>query len=609
MIDNIFEEFFESTFMYFLKPIKNLNIQLFDIKIPVNKGFDILISYSYDNKNWSDFRKQEKYSDSIIDNENELYVCIWFKRIISNDLSIPTQLYDKPATEDKYFGNYAQLKNVDGTLKYGKGALKNIRSQSIIIESIIYDSITVNKSDVEYKEVFQIVDEFPRWNFYDNQQCNIQRWLNQCNAIAEMYGHTCIYFKTESVNDIEKNPQSGIHGTHYQLQNNVIRNVVDIKKIHVVMPSNELPQDRTIYSDWDMPLQDDFMIHIVRQKFEQAFGLKTVPNEKDYLYLPITNKLYRVSTMQPKNGFMGVVGWYEVFLAKYEDDDCVTINKDLKQALSGIPEVTDVLDEINVEEQDFLWDELTDIVEDGVLSKEKVNQDTVEEQKVATQNYTNKLEDTTFYVSLKETEKLRELYDKRLQIVSVNPEDSLFPITMYDCSAIDKRTVALQYKLTDYSINNKFSNVINNGYKLIFNFAIIGRFNGEVFDIVSDNNVISSICIKNKQLILFDTATQTEAVSEYKFEQDVLYQITIDFDFELKQYAFKIFKLKNKQKSLEYQNIYNLTEILAFNNQKIKITYIQLFGGKFLVNDIIFYIDNRKFIEDNCLPLVNMYKF
>ena len=605
---NYMVELFESTFMYIENPITALDISKLKINIAKNVGFDIYIAYSYDKQNYSDFRKQDFYTSNQqpIDVNNKLYLCIWFKRFINNDLSIPTHLYDKPATEDKYFGNYAKSKNVQ------------LNTQQILVESIYYDNKLIESDNVTYKEYFQLIDEFPRWNFYDNQTINIQRWLNQCNSVCEMYGHTCIYFKTEPVKVTERNPQSGIHGTHYQLQNNVIRNVVDIKKLHIMCPNNELPQDRSVFTEWDMPLQDDFLIHIVRQKFEQAFGLKAIPNEKDYIYFPIVNKLFRVSTMQPKNGFMGVVGWYEVFLAKFESDDCVTIREDLRKAMSGIPEVVDGMESFDdsiLDENDFLWDETQQIIDDGTLDEKR---DTVEEQKEATQNYTNKLEDTTFYVSLKETEKLREFYDKRLNIVSVNPDDVLFPITMYDCSGIDKRTVALRYNMLDFSETNKFQNEIKQSYDLIFNFVLMGRFSGEIFDIIYGNyknkskpidNVISTIAFKNKQLIMFDTATQTEAVCEYKFEESELYQIAINFDINIKQYSFKIFKLKNRQKTLEYQNIYNLTDILGFSMKKIFVTNLNLFGGKFLVNDVVFKIDGQKFIDDKCLPLLNMYKF
>lgn len=574
-------EFSESTFMYFQKTFPLLNISKFNIITVGNQGFDVFIAYSYDGKNYSEFKTIESYPDTIIDGDNELYVCVWFKRIIRNDLDKAHTLYEK--------------KNVEAT------------PQRIILQSVSYGIEEFSNDDFKYQELFNLIDEFPRWNFYDNQAVTIQRWLSTCNSMAEMYGHTCIYFKTEPVELTDKNPQSGIHGTNHTFQNNVIRNVTSIKKLHILCPNNELPQDRNVFTEWDMPLQDDFLIHIVKQKFEQAFGLKTIPNEKDYIYFPIINKIFRVSTIQPKNGLMGVIGWYEVFLAKYEEDDCVRVDNNLRNTMGGIPGVTEGLENFgDLEGQDDLWDEFNELSEDTVISEEKINQSTVEEKKVVTDNFTNKLEDTTFYVTLKETEKLRELYDKRLNIVSVNPDDSLFPITMYDCSSINKRVVGLQYSLKDYSVTNKFSTLAKTNWLLTFNFVLTGRHQTEVFDLISqDTMVVVSILCKNKQLVLFDTSAQQEIIVEHPFIDNELYQVCIDYNIMRKQFSIKIFKLKDKQKTLDYQNIYIVDNHLL----QIPISHLQLFGGNFLTNDIQLSIDKKKLLDDKCLPLMNMYKF
>lgn len=598
--NKIFVEISESTFMYFQDVFKNFSFKSLKLEIYQNTNFKILYAYSYDGINYSEFLE----TPEIPNDEFDKYICIWFKRNITNDLGIANKLYEKAPTNDKYFGHGAKMQNVDS------------KQSLLIIKSISYNGNEISISDVKFKETFDLINEFPRWNLYDNQQVNINRWLEQCNAMAEMYGHTVIYFKTEPVN-INTEAQSGIHGIHHTLQNNVIRNVTAIKKLHILAPNNELPQDRVIYSDWDMPLQDDFMIHIVRQKFEQAFGLKAIPNDKDYIYFPIINKLFRVSTMQPKNGLMGVVGWYEVFLAKYEEDSCVRITKDLKDSVSGVDELLgfdsqygSIVDDKFVEVPEELEKQFESFIDDTLYTEEKIIQSSVEEKKQATENYTNKLEDTTLYVSLKETEKIRELYDKRLEIVSVNPDESLFPISMYNCSKIDKRTVALRYGLIDYSVNNKFSNTINNTYTLKFDIALIGRFNGEIFDIITSDNVLSTIACKKNQIHIFDTSTQTDVVINQKLEQNTIYQIQINFDYQKKIYAFKVFTSQDKQISLIYQNIYKLESLLS--NDKIipvKINNLNLFGGNFIVGNIQFWIDKQKFIDDKCEPLLNQFRW
>lgn len=417
-----------------------------------------------------------------------------------------------------------------------------------------------------------------------------------------MYGHACIYFKTEPIES----------ETVHTFANHVVRNVTNIKKINILAPNNELPQDRNIYTEWDMPLQDDFIIHVVREKFELAFGENIVPSEKDYLYLPIINKLFRVASMQPKNGFMGKIGWWEVFLAKYEEDDCVTIDDDLKSIMGGLPEFDDAIDSIDVLDDYEVLNQLNELKADTVNSKEKIDQLTVDEKKEPTQNFTNKLMDSNFYVALKETEKLREFYDKRLQIISVNPDESAFPITMYDNTTVDKRVIALQYNLSDYTIKNKLTLTVNKGFKLSFNFILMLRFVGELFDLIDDSGNFSQFTVKlnRSNLVLIDNRNQKTFDVNYKFSQKELYNVSIEYgtikDQVQNQIIIKIFKLSNKEKTLEFQDVYMVGNTEQAN---FPLSIVQMFGGNYLSSEITLDINEKNILKDFVNPLLQMKQF
>lgn len=612
MISNITVS--ESAFLYFPKPFKELNLSLFDFVVDKQIDFEILLSYSYDSKNFSRFVKYESLKDSVLDNQTEMYVCVWLKRTVSKDLETPDVIREFRIDSSNYKSNGYHLTNVQNH----SGDFGKLKTAIISISKIRYNQEVIDLSTIKQKQKFDIIDEFPRWNFYDNQLVNVTRWLETCNALAESHGHTVIYFKTEPV-ETETNLQSGIHGIHYTLANNVIRNVVDVKKLHIMIPSNELPQDRVVFSEWDIAMQDDFMIHVVRQKFEQAFGLNQIPNEKDFIYFPLINKMFRVATMQPKNGFMGVIGWYEVFLQKWEDDEHVqsgvAINDMLRESLSNEFLSNDVdFDSFGFQTIDDSFVHLTDSVEeiaeetDNFVSDEK----RIEEEKIATENFTNRLKDSTWHISLKETEKLREFYDRRLKIVSVNPDSNSFPLSMYDCNDIERRGIALTYNLRDYSVNNKFQTQVEHTFQLSFNFIFMSRFNGELFDIVSDTNtVVSSISISNQRIKIFDSRRQVETIFEHKFEQKELYQIAIEYMIEpVESYCFKLFKLKNSEKQLIDQNVFRIDNNenlgVKYDKKPINISSLNMYGGSYLINDITLKIDNQKFIEDKCLPLLKM---
>lgn len=591
----------ENTFMYFQKPFSKLNLSKFKFEDVKKKNFEILFMYSYDNKSWSSPREA---NDSVIDDKFKIWCCVWFRRINKNDLIPAESLYIERNVE------------VDEPSETGQ-ILPHFECKSIK-----YDDKQILFGDVKFQEYFQTIDEFPRWNINDNQNVHVQRWLAQCNSIAEQYGHTVIWFKTAPVIEEVQNPtkradhkQSGIHGTSAQLANHVIRNIVEIKRLHVLIPNNEIPQDRNVYSEWDLALQDDFVIHVVRKKFEQAFGENQIPEDKDFLYFPMLNKLYRVSTMQPKNGFMGVIGWYEVFLTKYEEDDSIlenkhklnlTIDKDLKDAVSGIPDMFAGLEELGpeVELQNKLWDEFSEMKEDTV--QEETDSEVIKEQRHVTESYTNKLEDTTFYISLRETEKLRERYHKRLEIVSVNLEDFPFPVNMYDCSKVESHTIALEYAVTDVIGKLNKSNEVCKSYDFSFRFCITGICpNSEIFKLQTANGEIS-VNTKRYNLFLSDYRNSTQFDIQNKLDKSELYKLNVSYQVEPNIYVIKIFKLIKRENKQIYSEIFKLG---VDAQDDLKLEKLQLFGGKFLISDVQLYIDGTQVLNDKCLPLLEMYKF
>lgn len=616
----------ESAFLYFQKPFDNLNMRFFKLYNVDNIDFEIRFSYSYDNHSWSAFKKQEDYDNFNIDDKFQLYVCIWFRRISKNDIDkpktlFPKNIYDETAFKNEYY-DINRCKNVDVKKPSNVGQ----ELPHLTIESIFYHDIQFKECDVKIQQFFKLIDELPRWNIYDNQYIHVKRWLQQCNSIAEQYGHTVIWFKTEPL-DVEPTSddikryredfkQSGIHGIHSQLATNVIRNIVDIKRLHIVIPNNEIPQDRNVYTEWDLALQDDFIIHVVREKFEQAFGLNSIPQEKDFLYFPLLNKLYRVSTMQPKNGFMGVIGWYEVFLAKYEEDDSVvgsdiTISTDLKDAVSGIPEMFNGIEKLNpetIEIQNGLWDELNEFKEDTVMSETNVK--TIKEERIATESYTNKLEDSTFYVNLKENEKIREFYHKRLNIVSVNSDTSSFPINMYDCSKVEANTVALQYSLKDYSLNIKPDLHPNASFDFSFGLCLTSiNINTEIFRLYINEQCYVSINIKRGRLFVSDNYKFINIEIDKKLEKQELYRFDISYQEKHQAYVVKLFEFKKNKQEQIYSDIFKLNEAPKQNYGFKKLEKVQLFGGNFLINEVAVYIDKVQLLHDKCLPLLQMYKF
>lgn len=171
----------------------------------------------------------------------------------------------------------------DDTNRLGIRYNINDQHHSARIELISIDGVELDlEKDILMKSEYQIVDQYPLWNIHDHQNPNIEQWVAQCNALSQMYGVVAVYFRTR--------PSDSIH----TLRNHHDREVVSVKKIHIMFPNEDMNVDKLIYSEWDMPLQDDFMCHILWDKFKIAFGDDAVPNEKDYLFLPLLNRFFRL---------------------------------------------------------------------------------------------------------------------------------------------------------------------------------------------------------------------------------------------------------------------------------------------------------------------------
>jgi len=436
--------------------------------------------------------------------------------------------------------------------------------------SIKYDGIEV---DYEYF-VFNksIINNLPKWNVYDNQHINLLNWKNQIRAIAQMYGHQVTYFKTDPVK------------TSHTFQNNYVRDVVDIKKLMVVVPNNVLPEDRIEYTEWDEPMVDDVYFDIVDDVFKQAFGENEVPSIGDAIYFPLVNKYLRVTSVQPKNSFMGNIGWWQVYVSKYEEDESINFNEAISAAINN----------------STFEEEYQQMLNDGLITSEKIVEKTIEEKKEATENYTNKLVDNVDYIDLKETEFLRSFMHNRVEITKINVAGSAFPVTVYNLSGVERRYIAIVYELQQYTKNNLFELYTIDDLSFSFNLAV-DKFRGNLIDLLDVNeSIFFSISINNLKLEYnFASEDKVEVTTLNKLE---FYQVNFYFESAEKKLTITIFTLNNGVKTIFYQNEYFVQNRYS---DLVRLTLINVYGGKWFMNDLTLNINKNKILQDYCNPILN----
>lgn len=161
------------------------------------------------------------------------------------------------------------------------------------------------------------------------------------NITNNIFGHEVKYFRTEP----DKRTEDVI------LMEYSLFNVVDKKEIKILVPDNEFPQDNPTYDIFGMEYAE-FEVHITAEEFETHFGLGKQPRNLDYMYIPIINKMYEVSSVGIADEFNKENSYYRVKLIKYQDRTSVQKNNFDAETDSLITGVEEIFGERQAEEME-----------------------------------------------------------------------------------------------------------------------------------------------------------------------------------------------------------------------------------------------------------------
>jgi len=154
---------------------------------------------------------------------------------------------------------------------------------------------------------------FQPYNLGKSQQV----YLQLSNLVSDIFGHQVSYFRTEP----------DLRTKDVILMEYSLFNVVDEKTIKILVPDNEFPQESSISYDMFGMDFEEFEIHITKQEFESKFGYGKKPRNKDYMYIPIINKMYTVSSISLGDRFNAAVSYWKIKLTKYSESTAVEENQ------------------------------------------------------------------------------------------------------------------------------------------------------------------------------------------------------------------------------------------------------------------------------------------
>jgi len=338
------------------------------------------------------------------------------------------------------------------------------------------------------------------------------------NIVNDIFGHSVNYFRAEP----------DIRTSDVILMEYSLHNVVDNKTIKVLVPDNEFPTEANTYDIFGIELAD-FEVHITATEFESKFGVGKAPRNKDYMFIPIINRMYEISSISLADEFNKSHSYWRVKLVKYQDR-------------------TDVIK--------GQFDEATDVLVTGI---EEIFGERVQEE------YTKNLKPKQFQsVSKTYTDGIREFVNKNLKIADYDLKNRWTVVSKnyYDLTIIDIDEVALQY-----AVKSKVDIGKNAAYTGWFSpqFLPASTFDHYLF---GDNDIISGfrLTLSNTQFkftVNGVTETFTHGITLSKLKW---YCYVVNVNNSFGQLAVSIYSLDpNSNKVVNVGGIITTPQMLSNN--------------------------------------------
>lgn len=160
---------------------------------------------------------------------------------------------------------------------------------------------------------------------------SVKMYKQLVNIVNGIFGHEVTYFKTE--------PDA--RTSDVILMEYSLHNVTDKQTIKIMVPDNEFPTEAHTYDIFGIELED-FEIHITAEEFETHFGAGKYPRNKDYMFIPIINKMYEINSVSLADEFNRSHSYWKVKLVKYQDRGDVIkgqFDDDTDVLITGIEEI------------------------------------------------------------------------------------------------------------------------------------------------------------------------------------------------------------------------------------------------------------------------------
>lgn len=281
-------------------------------------------------------------------------------------------------------------------------------------------------------------------------------------------------------------------GSDSILHEHQLFNIIMVKKLNIIVPKNQFPNNEISFSGLDLDLIQSFEVHITKQEFKDTFGVEFRPGKEDYLYFCDRNQLWEVDQLVPARGAYNTETYYRVLLKKYNKranrqhtnpqdqawHDALTKHSTLEdlfkiQVDAEIKHVSKN-NNINIESPSQQYSHTTVIDFRGKIDNR------VQFKSELISNATITLTDTQYDMPLT---------SKNAKLVKYTYKDQ-------ELTKSDNRALSMWFRMDDYDpawtwdLFNNYDNINSKGYKLTLGQgALTFTFNGNIWQLPVTNIV------------------------------------------------------------------------------------------------------------------------
>lgn len=163
------------------------------------------------------------------------------------------------------------------------------------------------------------------YNPYANLDCALQLQQQLSDSIICVFGIPVYYFRTQPDRDT----------ADYTFKEYVLHNVVDVKRVKLMVQDGQMPSSNPKFTALDFDWELDWEVEVGKTDFANAFGDIAFPNAKDFIYIPLMNRMYNVNAAydEKNEGLMWRSTTWKLSLVKYEDSTNIDSSEEIEKLI------------------------------------------------------------------------------------------------------------------------------------------------------------------------------------------------------------------------------------------------------------------------------------